>query len=215
MSLDKYRKAAQLSEIQIRNSGASGDKCHLLSGYPIQSVCSPLKLRANLVQTLSPASQFDQQTYFEQQFRSTERLMNRFSGSIEIENKVILDVGSGLGGRAPGFIERGATAVYCIDVNRQELEVGQQIVNGVFSPALASRVLFTHPNDLKEESFGDVAFLIDCFERLTETFGSFTRCASMAAAWRTVMDRIHRLVQLYGLTLCCVHSDTVGSSSIF
>ena len=134
--------------------------------YPICLIAT--KIARKLVGNISSASHFDQETYFEEQFRSTERLINRFAGSIEIENKVILDVGSGLGGRAPWFIERGAKAVYCIDINRQELEVGQQIVNRLFSPALASRVLFTHPNDLKEESFGDVAFLIDCFEHLTE-----------------------------------------------
>src|SRR6202043_3963397 len=100
--------------------------------------------------------------------RSTERLIRRFADSIEIENKIILDVGAGLGGRAPWFIERGAKAVYCMDINRQELEVGRQIMNRLFPPSLASRVLFTHPKDLKQESFGDVAFLIDSFEHLTD-----------------------------------------------
>jgi len=137
-------------------------------GLPYPVCLFATKIARKLTRNTAPASHFDQQTYFEEQFRSTERLIKRFANSIEIENKVILDVGSGLGGRAPWFIERGAKTVYCIDINRQELAVGRQTVNKLYSPTLASRVKFTHPADLKEDSFGDVAFLIDCFEHLTD-----------------------------------------------
>ncbi len=67
--------------------------------YPICLFATKIALGQNN----SPASHFDQQTYFEEQFRSTERLINRFAGSIEIKNKIILDVGSGLGGARLGL----------------------------------------------------------------------------------------------------------------
>ena len=73
-------------------------------GLPYPVCLFATKIARKLSRNNVPASRFDQQTYFEEQFRSTERLINRFAGSIEIENKVILDVGSGLGGRAPWFI---------------------------------------------------------------------------------------------------------------
>jgi predicted rRNA methylase YqxC with S4 and FtsJ domains len=87
-------------------------------GLPFATCFAAAKIARKLKSRVPHASHLDQEVYFKEQHASTGRLIERFACSIDIRDKVIIDVGSGLGGRAPWFIEHGATTVYCIDVNR-------------------------------------------------------------------------------------------------
>ena len=154
-------------------------------GLPFAACLAATRIARKLKSRVPRASRLDQEVYFKEQHASTERLIKRFARSIDIRDKVILDVGSGLGGRAPWFIEHGATAVYCIDVNRQELSRGREILDSLFPTSLARSVTFIHPSEIKDEQFGDIAFLIDCFEHLTEP--------------AEVLHNVHRWLRMNGI----------------
>lgn len=105
--------------------------------------------------------------YVAYQYESTERLRRRFFSNLDFMNCAVADVGSGLGGRAPFFIEAGARRVDCIDINRAELAAGSQIVAERF-PAAAGRIRFAHPDDYQPCDGIDVAMVIDAFEHLVD-----------------------------------------------
>lgn len=111
------------------------------------------------------ARQISQAAYFDQQYRSTPSLHRRFMYDVPLVDQVVLDVGSGLGGRAPCFLELGARRVVCIDVNRQELAVGEALLADRF-PEFRHRVTFVHPDEFTDSEPADVAVLADCFEHL-------------------------------------------------
>lgn len=114
----------------------------------------------------APAAQ-SSADYIEYQYRSSEVLRRRFFPNIDFENCTVADVGSGLGGRAPFFIEAGARRVYCIDINRAELATGRQIIAERF-PAVAERIEFAHPDGFEPGDGVDLAMLVDAFEHLVD-----------------------------------------------
>ncbi len=105
--------------------------------------------------------------YIEYQYRSSDTLRQRFFPDLDFMNCAVADVGSGLGGRAPFFIEAGARRVYCIDINQAELATGSRIIAERF-PAAASRIEFAHPESFQPRDGLDVAMLIDAFEHLVD-----------------------------------------------
>jgi SAM-dependent methyltransferase len=109
------------------------------------------------------------------QYSSSARIEQRFMRSISLHGKAVLDVGCGLGGRAPYWLECGAARVIGIDINRQELDEGRRILRGRF-PQYADHIRFVHPDDLLESSFADVAILVDVFEHLTSPAGALESC---------------------------------------
>ena len=109
--------------------------------------------------------QLSQAAYFDQQYASTPAMCRRFMRDVPFSGQTVLDVGSGLGGRAPYFLELGAKRVTCLDVNRQELAAGAALLAERF-PELSDRVTFSHPDDLALAEPADVAVLADCFEHL-------------------------------------------------
>jgi SAM-dependent methyltransferase len=154
-------------------------------GLPYPACLAATRITRKLNRRVARASHLDQEVYFKEQYHSTERLIKKFAGSIDVEDKVILDVGSGLGGRAPWFIEQGARAVYCIDVNRQELARGRTILDSLFPVSVTTSVMFIHPCEITDEHFGDVALLIDCFEHLTDA--------------SAVLHDVHRWLRMNGI----------------
>ncbi len=133
------------------------------------AVCYPL---TRLVRWASPLPLIniykDQSTYFDYQYESTAPLIREYMAGVSIQDKVVLDIGSGLGGRSPFWIEKlGAKEVYCIDINRQELKLGEAFLAEKF-PHLTDRIKFAHPETLTGSNFGDVALLFDSFEHLLE-----------------------------------------------
>lgn len=122
-----------------------------------------------------PRESYDQSAYFDHQYHSTEALRRRFMQGVSFEGRVVLDVGSGLGGRAPYWLERGAERVVCIDINRQELAAGSRIFAEKF-PGLLGRVEFVHPDEVGSLGFADLAILFDCFEHLVDPPSVLRQC---------------------------------------
>lgn len=133
------------------------------------AVCYPITClaRKRAVSRLRPPARLDQSAYFEQQYRSSERLCRRYMANFPLSGKVVLDVGSGLGGRAPFWIEQGAEQVFCIDINRQELDAGKVILAKRF-PNFAEKIIFCHPDQLTSKGIADVAIMFDTFEHLVD-----------------------------------------------
>lgn len=136
-------------------------------GLPYPACITAARIARKLHPTPPPAFQLDQKNYYQLQYRSSERLLKRFAGGIDLRGKVVLDLGSGLGGRAPWFIEQGASSVFCIDINRQELAAGNRIRAELF-PQFSERIHYLHPSEIQEAQFADVAFLIDSFEHIMD-----------------------------------------------
>jgi SAM-dependent methyltransferase len=131
-------------------------------------VCYPLtRLARRLQRNRAQEINYDKAAYFEYQHGSTERLRQRYLQRIDFKDQVVLDLGSGLGGRAPYFLKLGAKAVLCIDINREELQSGRDILARKF-PELVSRTQFLHPSEVKECDFADLAILFDSFEHLVD-----------------------------------------------
>ncbi len=109
----------------------------------------------------------DPRAYFQNQYESTATLRQRFMSDVPIADRSILDVGSGLGGRSPYWLEQGANRVINIDINRQELETGRTLLEKEF-PNFVNHIEFHHPSEINETGFADTAILFDCFEHLTD-----------------------------------------------
>ncbi|MGH7139749.1 MAG: class I SAM-dependent methyltransferase [Pirellulales bacterium] len=109
----------------------------------------------------------DASQYVHYQYRSSGDIRRRFMQEVPLAGQVVVDVGSGLGGRAPYFVEAGAQRVHCVDINREELSTGAQVIAAEF-PAAKDRIQFSHPGELAERNFADVAVLVDCFEHLRD-----------------------------------------------
>ena len=132
------------------------------------SVCYPVtQFARRRLRTRPGGAQEEQAVYFEQQYHDTHQRYRLHMRDLDLAGKTVLDVGSGLGGRALGWLDLGATHVTNIDINRQELEAGRAIVLDRY-PERASRVVNRHPDDMTGEKDADVAILFDAFEHLVE-----------------------------------------------
>jgi SAM-dependent methyltransferase len=131
-------------------------------------ICYPAtRLARWLVPPALPRAWKDQAAYFDYQYASTGHMRQRFLGGLSLEGAVVMDLGAGLGGRAPYWLKHGARRVLCVDVSRQELDAGRSILAAKF-PELKSQVEFLHPDEVRDAEFADVGVLIDVFEHLTD-----------------------------------------------
>ena len=135
--------------------------------YPICYQATRLATRLRRPLPTSDSRTTDMRAYFRWQYDTTRRFHERYWQSIDFDGQVVLDVGSGLGGRAPYFVEHGASQVYCIDINTSELDAGRQFVQDSY-PTAAPSITYLHPNDVTASNFGDIALLVDCFEHLQD-----------------------------------------------
>lgn len=131
------------------------------------AICYPMTRLARSLSRCEAAKSYDQNAYFEYQFQSTERMQRRFMTDFAFKGAVVLDLGCGLGGRAPYWLQHGAKRVLCVDINRQELAAGQAILAARF-PDLRHRVAFLHPEDMDAQERADVSIVFDVFEHLRD-----------------------------------------------
>ena len=129
-------------------------------------VCYPLTLVARKLRPQTASKNQDQSTYFNHQYSDTKSRYCKFMGGLDLKGKRVLDIGCGLGGRALGWLDLGASRVINIEINCQELKAGQDILKKEY-PSRVSQVEFRHPDDM-DGVVGDVAILFDCFEHLTD-----------------------------------------------
>ena len=131
-------------------------------------VCYPLtRLARHVRRPGRHCENQDEADYFERQYRDTVNRYNRHMGTLDLVGKTVLDVGSGLGGRALGWLELGASQVINIDINRQELNSGRSIVDERY-PLAAKQIDYRHPDEMSAAEQGDVAILFDSFEHLVD-----------------------------------------------
>lgn len=116
----------------------------------------------------------NQGAYYLHQYRSTSESIERFLRHVPLGG-VVLDIGAGLGGRAPCWIERGAERVLNIDINMQELEAGKALTAREF-PQFADRIRYCTPEQVDEQ--GSMAIVFDTFEHLTDPAGTLEQVAS-------------------------------------
>ena len=131
------------------------------------TVCYPVTQFARRLRSQPGTAQDDQASYFEQQYRDTNLRYQTHMHDLDVSGKIVLDVGSGLGGRALGWLDLGARHVTNIDINRQELAVGEAILHERYADR-SSQVVYRHPDDMTGVSNGDVAILFDSFEHLVD-----------------------------------------------
>lgn len=131
-------------------------------------ICYPLTLlaRRRLPEKLPEIAQ-DQHAYFLDQYQSTQSHYQNFVAPLDLAGKVVLDIGGGLGGRSLGWLDLGASSVITIDINRQELTAGKEIIRKV-DPDRSDLVDFKHPAEMTPHDQGEVAILFDSFEHLTD-----------------------------------------------
>src|SRR5579864_6538604 len=96
--------------------------------YPLTQLARRLRRRARH-QKNDDQENDDEAAYFERQYRDTANRYKLHMGALDLVGKTVLDVGSGLGGRALGWLDLGAAKVNNIDINRQELDAGRDIVD--------------------------------------------------------------------------------------
>ncbi len=144
------------------------------------SVCWPLVRAIRRRDLAVPPSLADPTEYFRRQYRSSPSVADRFMRGIEFEDRFVIDVGGGLGGRMPYFFDRGAREVWCIDINRDELQLGAAIMQAEF-PQYADRAKFYHPDDVPSHPGADVAVLVDSFEHLVDPSAVLAQCAANLA----------------------------------
>ncbi len=89
----------------------------------------------------------DQAAYFEHQYLDTVARYNLHMTGLELSGKTVLDVGSGLGGRALGWLELGAGRVINVDINRQDLAAGRAILDERYAVRKADRLSPPRRND--------------------------------------------------------------------
>ena len=132
------------------------------------SVCYPATLLARRIfPPRSEAEQQDQGAYFARQQRETVARYHQHMAGLSLQDKTILDIGCGLGGRALGWLELGAKRVINVDINRQELAEGERLLRSRF-PDQALKIDYRHPDQISSSDHGDLAILFDSFEHLTD-----------------------------------------------
>jgi SAM-dependent methyltransferase len=120
--------------------------------------------------------------YFEDQYQTSPDHAERFMAGFPFRG-VILDIGSGLGGRAAHWIERGAERVINVDINRRELETGRALTRERFAH-LTDRIEYRTPEEV--EGLFDGAVLVDAFEHLTDPKSVLDQIASWLRPGGTV-----------------------------
>jgi len=139
------------------------------------AVCYPATMLARrLTSTGAEPVTRNQRIYFRHQYESSARMAERFMRGLTFHGSV-LDIGCGLGGRIPFWLERGADRVIGVDINRAELRSGAELLAQEF-PALAGRACFLHPSELGNDAIADVAILFDAFEHLTDPPALLAQC---------------------------------------
>ena len=118
----------------------------------------------------------DPRLYFRHQYDSSPSLADRFMAGLDFEDRFVIDVGGGLGGRIPYFCDRGARQVWCIDINREELRLGEKLLRAEF-PQYVDRARFLHPADVPTGAGADLAILVDSFEHLVHPEEVLEACA--------------------------------------
>jgi len=132
------------------------------------TVCYPVtRFARRRLRTHPGTVQEDQAAYFEQQYRDTNERYHAHMRDLDLAGQVVLDIGSGLGGRSLGWLDLGAARVTNVDINRQELAAGAAILNERY-PERASRIRYRHPDDMVDGEGADAAILFDAFEHLVE-----------------------------------------------
>ena len=131
------------------------------------TVCYPLTRFIRQLRPKESAESQDQSAYFEWQYQDTNSRYTQHMNELPLRGKTILDVGSGLGGRALGWLDLGAARVINIDINCKELLAGRAILEEKH-PKLAEKIEFIHPDEIGDTEIGDVAILFDCFEHLID-----------------------------------------------
>lgn len=132
------------------------------------AVCYPAtRLARRLLAGRAHPEAQDQAVYFETQYRTTYDRFRMHMEGVDLKDKVVFDVGCGLGGRSLAWIDLGAKRVVNVDINRQELEVGRDLLARHY-PDRLGRIDHRHPSELSAEAPGDVAILFDVFEHLVD-----------------------------------------------
>ena len=131
------------------------------------AVCYPVTRLARRRLRAPATALEDQAVYFEEQYSDTNQRYHIHMRDLDLAGKRVLDVGSGLGGRALGWLDLGAAHVTNVDINRQELAAGEAILRERYLNR-ASRIRYRHPDDMDDVNDADVAILFDAFEHLVE-----------------------------------------------
>ncbi|MGD9524781.1 MAG: class I SAM-dependent methyltransferase [Gemmatimonadales bacterium] len=122
-------------------------------------------------------AQSDPADYFNHQYTSTPEYARRFMPGIDLVGARVLDVGCGLGGRMPYWIDAGAATADGVDINHEELRLGREILDREH-PAYSSRIAFLDPGQLSQRPTADVAILVDSFEHLVNPRAVLSQCAA-------------------------------------
>lgn len=149
------------------------------------AVCYPLTrmVRRNIRFVGPPPA--GPEEYFLNQYRTSERLASRFMQTLDFQGRLVLDIGGGLGGRVPYWLERGASEVWCIDINREELRQGEALLAQHF-PQYAGRARFLHPDETPGGKVASLAVLVDSFEHLERPAAVLDQCASLLSPGATL-----------------------------
>ena len=132
------------------------------------SVCYPVtQLARRRLSADTSGMQQDQAAYFEHQYRDTDQRYHMHMSDLELSGRAVIDVGCGLGGRALGWLDLGASHVTNVDINRQELQAGETILCSQYADR-APRVSYRHPDEMTAANSADVAILFDSFEHLVD-----------------------------------------------
>ncbi len=138
------------------------------------AVCLPAtrlarKLRRHKPREKPEVSVDPSEGYFQAQYRTTPAMASRFMETgLSLTGRTVVDVGCGLGGRAPAWLEAGAVEVANVDINRAELHAGRELTERLFREK-APHIRFQTPEDLRstKQTF-DTAILFDSFEHLVD-----------------------------------------------
>jgi SAM-dependent methyltransferase len=129
------------------------------------TVCYPAAVLARkLRKTGLSETDIDQGKYFEVQYETTDRFVQRLLGSFPLQG-TLLDLGCGLGGRTPYWLEHGVDRCINLDINKQELDFGKAYLAEHY-PQFADRAEWCTPEEVRIEADG--AILFDTFEHLAD-----------------------------------------------
>ena len=71
------------------------------------------------------AAKTGSQAYFEWEFKQAERSYSAFQPHIELEDKNVLDVGCGLGGKELFYLQKGACSVTGLDISETNVQIAR------------------------------------------------------------------------------------------
>lgn len=135
--------------------------------------------------------------YFFWQYNSTEKYFNLFMKHLNFKEKVILDLGCGIGGRTCFYAKQGAKSVYGVDINLEEVKIAQNHTENYF-PQLLPIVKYSHANGGTiplENNSVDLIILFDTFEHLQDPVSLLKECSrvlkSNGAIWIGTIGWFH------------------------